>query len=114
MSGGMQTDGGRHEGASQTLWYKSYPMILSNRTFQQMCCSFGFGLIFASVVEAQQGSSDNVSRVAGWQPRFRWIMKPGNDLHLVYTHSWLEDAVLDRFSSLDRRIASKVLYTHRF
>jgi hypothetical protein len=57
---------------------------------------------------------DTVSHVAGWQSRFRWIMKPGNDLHLVYTHNWLEDPVLDRFSSLDRRVASKVLYTHRF
>ena len=57
---------------------------------------------------------DTISRVAGWQSRFRWIMKPGNDLHVVYTHNWLEDPILDRFSSLDRRIASKVVYTHRF
>jgi hypothetical protein len=57
---------------------------------------------------------DTVSRVAGWQSRFRWIMKPGNDLHLVYTHNWLENPVIDRFASLDRRFASKILYTHRF
>jgi hypothetical protein len=57
---------------------------------------------------------DTVSRVAGWQSRFRWIMKPGNDLHLVYTHNWLENPVIDRFSILDRRFASKILYTHRF
>lgn len=57
---------------------------------------------------------DTVSRVAGWQSRFRWIMKPGNDLHLVYTHNWLEDPAIDRFASLDRRFASKILYTHRF
>lgn len=57
---------------------------------------------------------DTVSRIAGWQSRFRWIMKPGNDLHLVYTHNWLENPVIDRFASLDRRFASKVLYTHRF
>ena len=57
---------------------------------------------------------DNQSAVLGWQSRFRWIVKPGSDLHLVYTHNWLEDPVADRFSSLDRRFASKVLYTHRF
>ena len=57
---------------------------------------------------------DTVSRVAGWQSRFRWIMRPGNDLHVVYTHNWLEDPVTDRFTSLDRRVASKVSYTHRF
>jgi hypothetical protein len=57
---------------------------------------------------------DTISRVAGWQSRFRWIMRPGNDLYVVYTHNWLEDPVVDRFTSLDRRVASKVLYTHRF
>ncbi len=57
---------------------------------------------------------DTVSRVAGWQSRFRWIVKPGNDLYVVYTHNWLENPVLDRFATLDRRLASKVLYTHRF
>jgi hypothetical protein len=63
MSASMQTvTAGRYEGASQTLWYKSYPMILSNRAFQQVCCSFGFGLLFAPGVEAQQGSTDNVGR----------------------------------------------------
>ena len=57
---------------------------------------------------------DSQSSMLGWQSRFRWIMKPGNDLYVVYTHNWRELAQLDRFSTLDRRIASKVLYTHRF
>jgi hypothetical protein len=57
---------------------------------------------------------DTVSRVLGWQSRYRWILKPGNDLYVVYTHNWLEDPIGNRFASLDRRAASKVLYTHRF
>ena len=57
---------------------------------------------------------DTVSRVLGWQSRFRWIVKPGNDLYVVYTHNWLDDPVADRFATLDRKFASKVLYTHRF
>ena len=57
---------------------------------------------------------DTVSRVLGWQSRYRWILKPGNDLYVVYTHNWVEDPIQDRFSTLDRRAASKVLYTHRF
>ena len=57
---------------------------------------------------------DTVSRVMGWQARYRWIMKPGNDLYVVYTHNWLDDPVAGRFASLDRKLASKVLYTHRF
>jgi hypothetical protein len=57
---------------------------------------------------------DTVSRVMGWQSRFRWIMKPGNDLYVVYSHNWQEDILLNRFSTLNTRAASKLLYTHRF
>lgn len=57
---------------------------------------------------------DTQSRVVGWQSRFRWILKPGNDLYVVYTHNWLDDPLRSRPYTLDRRLASKVLYTHRF
>jgi len=57
---------------------------------------------------------DSQSAVLGWQSRFRWILTPGNDLYVVYTHNWLDDSDRDRFSTLDRRLASKVLYTYRF
>jgi hypothetical protein len=57
---------------------------------------------------------DSQSDVLGWQSRFRWILTPGNDLYLVYTHNWLDDPVLSRFSTFDKRFASKVLYTYRF
>jgi hypothetical protein len=57
---------------------------------------------------------DSQSSVLGWQSRFRWIMTPGNDLYVVYTHNWRDDPVGDRFSTLDNRLASKVLYTYRF
>ena len=57
---------------------------------------------------------DNVSRIAGLQSRFRWIIQPGNDLYVVYTHNWLDDPLQHRFATLDRQIASKILYTYRF
>ena len=57
---------------------------------------------------------DSQSAVVGWQSRFRWILTPGNDLYLVYTHNWLDDPVLNRFATLDKRAASKILYTYRF
>jgi hypothetical protein len=57
---------------------------------------------------------DTVSRVAGLQSRFRWIMRPGTDLYVVYTHNWLDDPLQGRFATLDRQLASKVLYTYRF
>jgi hypothetical protein len=57
---------------------------------------------------------DTTSRVLGWQSRYRWIVKPGNDLYVVFTQNWLEDPVADRFSTLDQRFATKALYTYRF
>jgi hypothetical protein len=57
---------------------------------------------------------DTQSAVVGWQSRFRWIVKPGSDLYFVYTHNWLDDPLQHRIYTLDRRAASKVLYTHRF
>ncbi len=56
---------------------------------------------------------DSVSRVLGWQARFRWIVSPGNDLYLVYQHNWL-DAAAAGWGTLDRRAATKLSYTHRF
>jgi hypothetical protein len=59
---------------------------------------------------------DTQSAVIGWQSRFRWIVRPGNDIYVVYTHNW-RDEPLDntrRFQTLDQRAASKVIYTLRF
>jgi hypothetical protein len=57
---------------------------------------------------------DTQSAVVGWQSRFRWIVSPGNDLYVVYTHNWLDEPFFNRFSTLDKRFASKILYTYRF
>jgi hypothetical protein len=57
---------------------------------------------------------DSQSSVLGWQSRFRWILKPGNDLYFVYIHNWQEDLLSHRLYTLDRRATSKISYTHRF
>jgi hypothetical protein len=60
---------------------------------------------------------DSVSRLLGWQMRFRWIARPGNDLFLVYTHNWHDPAVPEgpgRRATLDNRLATKLVYTLRF
>ncbi len=57
---------------------------------------------------------DTQSAVIGWQSRFRWIVKPGNDLYFVYIHNWLDDPVTGETYTLDRRLSSKILYTYRF
>jgi hypothetical protein len=57
---------------------------------------------------------DSQSDTLGWQSRFRWIVKPGNDLYIVYTQNWIDDPLRQRFSTLDWGAATKMLYTHRF
>ena len=57
---------------------------------------------------------DSVSGILGWQSRFRWIPLPGSDVYFVYNHNWTDDPTLSRFSTVDRRAASKILYTFGF
>ena len=57
---------------------------------------------------------DSVSELMGWQSRLRWIVTPGNDLFVIYTHNWLDDHQFDRFVTQDRRGAAKFVFTHRF
>ena len=55
---------------------------------------------------------DSVSRILGWQFRFRWILTPGNDIYLVWLNNSLDSG--DRLTTLDRSLATKLVYTHRF
>ena len=57
---------------------------------------------------------DSVSQVLGWQMRFRWTLRPGNDIHFVYAQNWLDDPVGNGRITLDRNAATKLVYTHRF
>jgi Domain of unknown function (DUF5916) len=56
---------------------------------------------------------DSVTRILGWQSRFRWIVRPGNNVYFVYLHNWIDDTIRGRYT-LDRSAAAKVMYTHRF
>lgn len=55
---------------------------------------------------------DSVSRLLGWQFRFRWILKPGNDIYVVWLNNWLDAP--NGLMTADRNLASKIVYTHRF
>lgn len=60
---------------------------------------------------------DDVSDTMGLFSRFRWILKPGSDLYLVYAHNWADDpARLHRFrlNTLSRAATMKINYTYRF
>jgi hypothetical protein len=56
---------------------------------------------------------DSESGEVGWQLRFRWIQKPGNDTFFIWTQNWREEFG-SRFASLDRRGVAKIVRTIRF
>ena len=56
---------------------------------------------------------DSVTRILGWQSRFRWIVRPGNNIYFVYIHNWIDELARGR-STLDRSAAAKIIYTHSF
>ena len=57
---------------------------------------------------------DSESGELGWQMRFRWIQKPGNDIFFIWTQNWLDAEFGRRFGVLDRRGAANIVRTFRF
>ena len=57
---------------------------------------------------------DSESREIGWQVRFRWIQKPGNDIFFIWTQNWLDLETASRLQALDRRGVAKIVRTIRF
>jgi hypothetical protein len=61
---------------------------------------------------------DDVSEIVGLFLRLRWIVRPGNDVFLVYTHNWQNfgDGILSdpELHTLSNGGSVKVSYTHRF
>jgi hypothetical protein len=56
---------------------------------------------------------DSESGAVGWQLRFRWIQKPGNDVFFIWTQNW-QDEIGRGFGALDRRGVAKIVRTIRF
>ncbi|HLG15451.1 MAG TPA: DUF5916 domain-containing protein [Blastocatellia bacterium] len=58
---------------------------------------------------------DNESRNLGWQSRVRWIIRPGNEVFLVFNQGWLQDEGGGfRFRAAETSLAGKLQYTFRF
>jgi hypothetical protein len=56
---------------------------------------------------------DNESRILSFQSRFRWILKPGNDLFFVVNQGWVK-TFDGPFYEWFGRTSSKLQYTFRF
>lgn len=58
---------------------------------------------------------DNESRNLGWQSRVRWILKPGNDLFLVFNQGWQQNPRGGfSYRAANTRLTGKLQYTLRF
>lgn len=68
--------------------------------------NFSPNLSWASLVQF-----DNESDVLGLQSRFRWILKPGNDLFVVLDRGWQD--LDDRFLPVSNHLTLKFQYTFR-
>jgi hypothetical protein len=55
---------------------------------------------------------DSASRILGWQFRYRWIVRPGNDIYFVALNNWLDTG--PELTALDRNVTAKIVYTQRF
>ena len=64
---------------------------------------------FVSLVNRTQ--YDSVSAQLGWQSRFRWILKPGDDIFFVYAHNWVDATGL---TTIDRKASFKIVRTFSF
>jgi hypothetical protein len=62
---------------------------------------------------------DDVSEIVGLFGLLRWIIKPGNEVFLVYTHNWeslgpADDPLDRRFVTISRGASVKINYTWRW
>ena len=62
---------------------------------------------------------DDQSELVGLFARLRWIVKPGNDVYLVYSHNWQYASLLAspnerELITLSRGASIKANYTYRF
>lgn len=48
----------------------------------------------------------------GWQSRFRWTVKPGNDVYVVWLNNWLDTST--GLTPVDRNAAMKAVYNYGF
>ncbi len=96
------------------LEMRQYWVRLNQGSFDTSLLLVRFNYFFSprvSITNFVQYDTD--SRNVGLQSRFRWILKPGQEIYLVLNHEWQENP-LDRFEALRTDIRAKLNYTFRF
>ena len=119
---------GRASEIQTTVQYKLPPRLVVSFTTNQTFARLAEGSFVARVMTWQVNFSaspflsfsnliqfDNATRNLGWQSRTRWILKPGNDLFIVFSQGWLQDTQGGfRYSAQESKLSTKFQYTFRF
>jgi hypothetical protein len=119
---------GRADELTTTVQYKVPPRFTISLTANQTFARLPEGNFVARVLSSNINYAaspflafsnliqfDTVSRNLGWQSRIRWIMKPGNDVFLVFSQGWIQDPAGGyRFNAQDSKVSAKLQYTTRF
>ncbi len=101
-------------GISVTGEWEHTVVALAEGTFRTNLLRAATSLAFSPWISLSANIQyDDLSRIVGLYGRFRWVVRPGSDFYLVYTHNWFDDP-LDRLRSLTSQGATKLTYTHRF
>jgi len=104
----------KDEHLSTSLQLERNWLSLDEGDFNTSLVLFRFDYAFTSFISlANFVQYDSESENIGLQSRFRWILKPGNELFVVLNHAWQENE-LDRFESAQTRFRVKLNYTFRF
>ncbi len=124
---------GSRQGYGGRVSFRPNPGVTLSTNFQYNVVDLPDGEFTASLYEIEtdwnpspwvaitsQVQYDDVTELVGLFARLRWIVNPGNDIYLVYSHNWLYQAldILDpdhrTFNTLSRGASVKVNYTYRF
>jgi len=119
---------GRAQEINLILNYKIAPRLQGSFLIQQTFARLPQGNFVARIFTARLNYSltpfvtfsnlvqyDNDSRNLGWQSRFRWILKPGSDLFLVFNQGWQQKPGGGfHYDTADTKLAAKIQYTFRF
>lgn len=116
---------GHREDLETELTVRPYPGINVSATWEHRRARLEEGAFDTNVFRTEanldlhpqvallaQVQYDDLSELLGLFTRFRWIIRPGSDLFVVYTHNWLNDT--NRLSPISSEASTKLTYTHRF
>jgi hypothetical protein len=94
--------------------FRQYWVRLKEGDFNTSLTIFRFNYSFNPYVHLTNFLQyDTDSQNIGLQSRLYWIIKPGNEIYLVFNHEWQENQ-LERFEAIRTDARVKVNYTFRF